>query len=292
MTNTGPFRSVLFVPLTAPRFIEKAAQSVADAICLDLEDAVAPDQKDAARAAAPAAIDTLAASGCAVWVRINAIDSRHSEADLDAIVRPGLSAVMLPKAGSAADIARLEEALSRLEGEPGLDAAKAVAIVPLIETPRGILHAEGVCGASPRVIAAAFGAEDFRAQMRTGDSTAALAYPRAHLAVVCAAAGIEAIDTIDTQYSDLPALEAGMRQVRALGFGGKLCIHPAQVPIANEVFRPGEAELAEARAIVTAFERDGLAKGRAAIPLGGKMIDTPIYWRAKRLLEAAERTEK
>ncbi|MEK7247589.1 MAG: CoA ester lyase, partial [Chloroflexota bacterium] len=107
-------------------------------------------------------------------------------------------------------------------------------------------------------------------------------------AISCRAAGIEAIDTPDPDYTDAERLRKEMRLAKSLGYRGKLCIHPLQVQIANEIFRPGDTEVAEARLIVEAFERDGLAKGLAAIPFDGKMVDTPIYWRAKRLVELAD----
>ena len=112
-------------------------------------------------------------------------------------------------------------------------------------------------------------------------------WARTQLAVACRAAGIQAIDTPDPDYTDTEHLEREMRFARSIGYRGKLVIHPTQVAIANRIFRPSDEEIAEAREVVEAFERDGLAKGLAAISAGGKMIDTPIYWRAKRLLEWA-----
>ena len=115
-------------------------------------------------------------------------------------------------------------------------------------------------------------------------------YARAHVAIACHAARITPIDTPDPDYTDEAHLEREMSLARSLGYQGKLVIHPSQIAIANRVFCPSEAEIAEARTIVDEFEREGLAKGRAAIPLDGRMVDTPIYWRAKRLLEWAEAT--
>jgi citrate lyase subunit beta/citryl-CoA lyase len=112
-------------------------------------------------------------------------------------------------------------------------------------------------------------------------------WARSQVAIACRAAGIVAIDTPEPDYTDEAYIEREMQAARGLGYQGKLCIHPLQVQIANRVFRPSEGEVAEARVIVEAFERDGLAQGRAAIPLEGKMVDTPIYWRAKRLLDWA-----
>ena len=284
------FRSVLFVPVTVPHFVAKAATVGADVACLDLEDAVPWQEKGEARAAAPGAIESIS-KACSVWVRVNGLATGLLDDDLKSIVRPGLGAVMLPKAESVEDVQGLDAALDRLERERGIDLG-TIGIVPLIETAAGVLRAEVICGASKRVVAAAFGSEDFRLQLGVPASTEALRYPRAHLAIVCAAAGVAAIDTVDPQFHDEERNEREMLAVRDLGFAGKLCIHPSQVAIANRVFAPGEAEIAEARRIVETFEREGLAKGRAAIAIEGKMVDTPHYERARRLLEWADRVER
>ncbi|NIR19798.1 MAG: hypothetical protein GTN79_08630 [Gammaproteobacteria bacterium] len=187
----------------------------------------------------------------------------------------------------------LDAQLARLEGEHGIKAG-GVAIVPLLETAKGIMEAYDVCRASKRVTGAIFGAEDFATDMavkrtETGEE---ILWARSMVAVACRAGGIVAIDTPDPNYSDEAHLRREMGLARSLGYSGKLCIHPTQVRIANEVFSPGEDEIAEARAVVEAFEREGLAKGIAAIAVEGKMIDTPIYWRARRLVEWAEAAER
>jgi citrate lyase subunit beta/citryl-CoA lyase len=166
-----------------------------------------------------------------------------------------------------------------------------VAIVPLLETAKGIMEAYGICRASPRISGAIFGAEDYATDMGVQRTEAGgeILWARSLVAVACRAAGIAAIDTPDPNYTDETHLRREMSLAKSLGYAGKLCIHPFQVAIANEVFRPGPEEIAEARAIVEAFERDGLAQGRAAIAVDGRMIDTPIYWRAKRLVDWAER---
>jgi citrate lyase subunit beta/citryl-CoA lyase len=279
-------RSVLFVPAHVARFVEKAPTAGADVICLDLEDAVPPAEKEAARVAARASIGALA-EAADVWVRVNAAEGMV-QADLDAVVLPGLRGVMLPKSDRAEQIQALGEAIGCLEGERGIPVG-AIGIVPLIETAKGVLRAEEVCGTSARVVAAAFGSEDFVADMGVARTVDVLAYPRGHLAVACAAAGIAAIDTVDVEYRDEAHLEREMASAKRLGFSGKLCIHPVQVAIANCMFLPTEEEIKEARAIVQAFEQEGIAKGRAAISLGGKMVDTPHYERARRLLEKGER---
>jgi citrate lyase subunit beta/citryl-CoA lyase len=227
-----------------------------------------------------------------VYVRVNGFWSGLIEGDLEAIVHSGLDGVVISKAESADMIREIDSHLSRLETERGIDAG-SIAIMPLIETAKGVAKSYEICEASPRLTGAIFGAEDYATDMgveRTTEGTEIL-FARTQVAIACRAGGIEAIDTPDPDYTDADHLRREMRLARSLGYRGKLCIHPLPVKIANEIFRPADAEVAEARLIVEAFERDGLAKGRAAIPLGGKMVDTPIYWRAKRVLEAADQTK-
>jgi citrate lyase subunit beta/citryl-CoA lyase len=282
-------RSVMTVPVIVSRFVEKAPDAAADVICLDLEDSVPPEEKEAARPLAARAIDEMPRTGYQMYVRVNGFWTGLIEDDLEAVVRPGLHGIVISKTESAEMVRQAAEWLDRLERKHGMDAV-SVAIMPLIETAKGVVKSAEICEASTRLTGAIFGAEDYATDMgieRTAEG-AEILWARSQMAVACRAAGIEAIDTPDPDYTDAKHLRKEMRLAKSLGYRGKLCIHPLQVQIANEVFRPSEAEVAEARVIVEAFERDGLAKGRAAIPLGGKMVDTPIYWRAKRLVELAE----
>ncbi len=282
-------RSMMTVPVVVQRFVDKAPAARADAVCLDLEDSIPPDEKAAARPLARKAIETMPRSGFALYVRINGYATGLTEDDLDEVIRPGLDGIVLSMTDSAQTVADLDAHLTRLEHEHGIEAG-SVAIVPLIETAKGIMEAYDICRASPRVTAAIFGAEDFATDMAikrtdTGDE---ILWARSIVAIACRAAGIAAIDTPDPNYSDDAHLRREMSKAKSLGYTGKLCIHPTQVQIANEIFSPANDEVAEARALVEAFEREGLAKGIAAIAVDGKMIDTPIYWRARRLVEWAE----
>ncbi len=285
-------RSVLTVPAIVPRFIKKAPASGADVICLDLEDSVPPAEKAAARAPAAKAIADMPRGAYAVFVRLNGPATGLLEGDLLAVVQPGLDGVIVSKANSAEDVQRVAGLLTGLERDRGIEPG-SVAIVPLVETALGIRHCYEICEASPRIVATVFGAEDFATDMgiqRTREGLEVV-WARTQVAVACHAAGITPIDTPDPDYTDEAHLEREMSFGRRLGYRGKLCIHPVQVAIANRVFRPTSQEVQEARVVVEAFEREGLAKGRAAIPFGGRMVDTPIYWRAKRLLEWAEAAE-
>jgi citrate lyase subunit beta/citryl-CoA lyase len=285
-SRTTAMRSVMTVPVIVPRFIEKAPSAKADVICLDLEDSVPPAEKEAARPLAQRAIETLAGGASSIYVRINGYWTGLTDDDLRAMVRPGLHGIVLSKAESVEEVQRADLLITELERECGIEPGM-VALAPLLETAKGIAYAREICAVSDRITAAVFGAEDYATDIgvqRTerGDE---IAWARSWVAVAAHAAAVTPIDTPDPDYTDEAHLRREMELAKSMGYRGKLVIHPTQVAIANEIFRPGEAELAEARLIVEAFERDGLAQGRAAIPLDGKMVDTPIYWRAKRLLE-------
>ena len=287
-------RSVMTVPVIVERFVEKAPSSGADVICLDLEDSVPPAEKLAARPLARKAIETMSEiqglrPSHQIYVRVNGSWSGLIEGDLEAVVRPGLQGVVISKTESVEMIREIDALLERIENQHSMPPGR-VSVMPLLETAKGVARAYAICEASPRLTGAIFGAEDYATDMgveRTSEG-AEILFARTQIAIACRAAGIEAIDTPDPDYTDEDHLRREMRLAKSLGYRGKLVIHPFQVQLANEIFRPTEAEIADARLIVEAFERDGLAQGRAAIPLGGKMVDTPIYWRAKRLLEAAE----
>ena len=283
-----PMRSVLTVPVIVQRFLDKAPSSGADVICLDLEDSVPPAEKANARPLAAKAIETMPRGASALYARLNGLSTGLLEDDLLGVVFSGLDGIILSKTESAAHVQRLDHYLTLLERDRGIEPG-SIAIAPLIETAAGVMNAAEICSASPRIAAAVFGAEDFATDMgvqrtREGEE---IRWARSQVAVACRAAGIVAIDTPEPDYTDEAYLESQMQAARGIGYQGKLCIHPLQVQIANKVFRPSDDEVAEARVIVEAFERDGLAQGRAAIPLEGKMVDTPIYWRARRLLDWA-----
>jgi citrate lyase subunit beta/citryl-CoA lyase len=289
MPDVDMVRSILIFPANVSRFVEKAPASGADAICLDLEDSVPPSEKETARRASREAIAAMPPGGPLVFVRVNGARTGLLEEDLIATVQPGLDGVVLTKMETAEDILRADHYLDILERERGITPG-TVRLIALIETARGLMCSYQICASSARLAGAIFGAEDFATDMgieRSAEGQEVL-WARSQLAIACRAAGVAAIDTPTLDYSDAVALESGMRQGRSLGYTGKLCIHPAQVPVANRVFSPSPAEVAAARELVAAFEREALAKGRASIDIGGKMVDTPMYERAKRILKRAE----
>ena len=287
--STRIMRSVLFVPSIVERFVSRAPQAGADVICLDLEDSVPPAEKANARAMAAGAIASMPGGGRATFVRVNGVHTGLLEDDLLAVIRPGLDGIVLPKTESAGTVERADHYLTILERKSGMEPG-GVGILPLIESAEGVLNAHEICAASARLVGASLGAEDLAADvgLRRSKEARELQWPRAQVAAAAASAGLVAIDTPEPDYSDGEHLERDARVARSLGFRGKYCIHPNQVEVVNRAFSPTADEVAEAREIVRLLDAEGTAKGRAAIPVNGKMIDTPAYWQAKRLLQWAQ----
>lgn len=283
-------RSHLFAPGDDPRLLGKVFEAGADAVVLDLEDAVAPARKaDARRLVAEALARPRSLPGPLVEVRINAVDTGLWGDDLDAVVGPGLAMVRVAKAESAADLAEVAARIDALEVQRGL-APGSIALIPTIESAAGVLRAEAMAGV-PRVWGFAFGATDFLrdigAPPDAGDR--ALLHAQAHLVLVSRAAGLQApIASVHTKLDDEEGLRRTTIEARELGFFGRSCIHPRQVPVVHEVFTPSPAEIASARAIATAWRAavDRQA-GRLALP-DGQFLDRAVALRATALLALAE----
>ncbi|MEV0908992.1 HpcH/HpaI aldolase/citrate lyase family protein [Streptomyces hokutonensis] len=260
-------RTLLFVPGHRPDRFAKAAAAGADGIVLDLEDAVAPDSKDAAR---DHVLAWLSDGGTGI-VRINGPATPWYDRDMAALAEHPRT-VMLPKAERPHQISDL---LARLP--PGS------AVVPLLETAAGVLDARAVC-AVPGVIRAGFGSVDLAAELGVDpDDPTALAYTRSHLVLASAAAGVAPpLDGVTTALDDERALVADAERAAALGFTGKLCVHPRQVPPVNAAFTPSDEEREQARAIVRATA-DRAADGAVTV-VNGRMVDRPVLERAHRLL--------
>jgi citrate lyase subunit beta/citryl-CoA lyase len=290
---TYVLRSLLFVPAHRPRFIEKAPESPADAICLDLEDSVPWNEKPKARDAAAEAIPSMPRTGYMLLVRVNGLETGLLEEELEAIVGPGLDGISLPKADTSRTMQHVDAVLTHLEKMRGLPEGQ-VKVIPWIELALAVVNAYEICTSTRRCIAASFGAEDFSTDMglkRTQEGQE-IAWPRAAMAVACRAANVLPIDTPDTNYKDLEHFERDCRYALSVGYRGKYCIHPSQVEICNRIFSPDPAEVEEARKIVEVFEREGVAKGLGAIGMEGKLVDIPVYVRAQRLLAWAEAASK
>jgi citrate lyase subunit beta / citryl-CoA lyase len=276
-------RSFLFAPGNHPRRVEKALSLDADAVILDLEDAVAIAEKPATRAAIAAALGRPRAG--LLYVRVNAVDTEFCYGDLCAVVRPGLDGIILPKVESAAGLATVNWLLAQLERDQGL-AAGGIDLIPIIETARGLAGIDAILAAETRVKRVAFGAGDFTldVNMQWRRDEAELAYARAHIVTASRAAGIEApLDTVWVDLQDEEGLDASARAALACGYQGKMCIHPNQVGVVNRIFTPSASEIAFAERVVAAFEK-AEAEGVASIQLDGKFIDYPIVYRAQRVL--------
>lgn len=289
---TGPLRSMLFVPADSPRKLAKAQDSRADALILDLEDAVAPAQKPAARAAAAAYVAEQAARlSSQLYVRINPLDSGLALDDLAAVVVPGLAGLMLPKTTSAADVARLGHYLDALEAKAGMPVG-GVRIVPVAtETAQAMLTMHSFQPGMTRLAGITWGAEDLSAAIgaisnREEDGSLSPLYVLANSLCLCAAAAAEvpAIDTLFADFRDAAGLEASCRQSRRRGFKGRIAIHPDQVDVINAAFSPSMAELAAAQRVVDAFAAQPSA---GAVSIDGVMFDMPHLKQARRTLGLA-----
>ena len=278
-------RSFLFAPGNHPRRVEKALSLDADAVILDLEDAVAIAEKPATREAVVAAYREKRTG--LLYVRVNTADTEFCHGDLTATVQAGLDGVILPKVESAATLQTIDWLLGNLERERGLTQG-AIDLVPIIETARGVRDIDAILTAGTRVKHCAFGAGDFTldVNMVWSRQESELAYARARVVTASRAAGIEApLDTVWVYLQDEEGLEASTRMALALGFQGKMCIHPNQVGVVNRVFTPTNADIDFAERVVAAFAR-AEQEGSAAIQLDGKFIDYPIVYRAQRTLDA------
>lgn len=276
-------RSMLFAPGNHPRRVEKCLTLEADAVILDLEDAVAIAEKAAARDAVLAALQQPRRP--AGYVRVNALDTEWGYGDLVAMVRPGVDGIVLPKVQSPADVEKADWLIGCLERERGLPPG-AIDLLPIVETAAGFTRLRAILAAGTRARRVAFGAGDFTLDLGltwSGEETELLPY-RSAFVVESRAAGLE--PPIDTVWIDLPdaaGFERSILTARALGFQGKCAIHPDQVGPINAAFRPTPQELEHARRVVQAFEA-AEAENLAAIRVDGRFVDYPIVDKARRLV--------
>ena len=285
-------RSMLFVPGNAPKMMVSCGYFGADAIIFDLEDAVSPMEKDAARLLVRGAVGNLELNGCEVIVRINGLDTDLWEKDLKAIVPQKPDLIMLPKTANCDDVRKLDSALLTLEVQSGLPAG-GIGILALIETAMGVENAFSIATACGRVAGLFLGAEDLTADLRCQRTKEGheIDYARQRLVMAARAAGIEVYDTPFTDVNDDEGIETDAAYAKSLGFSGKASISPRHLSAINRCFSPTQAEVAYAREVLDAIE-EAKRSGRGAIALHGKMIDAPIVNRAKQTLEAAALIEQ
>jgi len=284
-------RSMLFVPGNAPSMLRDAHIYGPDSVMFDLEDAVSPREKDAARHLVFRALRDYDYAGVERIVRINGLDTPHGLEDIAAVVAGGVDAVRLPKTDGPNDIIAVERAVEAAEKRFGRPAG-SVKLVAAIESARGILSVREIATASARLVAIAIGAEDFVTDMHTSRSPDGIELLAARSMIVLAAraAGIMAIDTVFTGVDDPEGFLREVRLAKQLGFDGKSVIHPSQIALAHSVYTPTAEEIAKARRVLAAAA-EAEAKGSGVISLDGKMIDKPIVERAVRVLALAGEVE-
>jgi citrate lyase subunit beta / citryl-CoA lyase len=280
------WRSLLFVPVTAEKFVRTGADRGADGIILDLEDAVAPSEKERARTLIADAIPQVSRKGADVLVRVNR-PWRLLVRDLEAAVIPGVTALMLTKADSPEFVQAVAEIVDELESERGLTLG-AIQFVVLVETASGFFRIEAIAKAHPRVVAISLGTEDFTADVGMLPDPEGLLYPKQHTLFAARAAGILPMGFVGSiaDFRDQEAFRAIVRRSKRLGFVAASAIHPLQVPVLNEEFSPTEAEVDRAGRMIAAYDA-AFAQGLGAVQFEGAMIDVPVVQRAKNVLARA-----
>ena len=284
------FRSLIFVPGNSMRFVEKAKTLAADIICFDLEDSVPDNEKDAARRIIS---ETLLArrqeySGI-VYVRTNSPESGLIPDDLKAVLQEGIDGIVVPKVNDVSEMLEIKKHIVMLEKERKTD---KIALMPSIETARGVVNAYLIASAEERIKALVFGVFDFLYDMRLDyneHDPLGYSYVRAKIPVDARAAGVHAIDAIWQKIDDIDGLIRDATMARRLGYSGKSIIHPSQIEPVHKVFRPSKNEVEWAKKVVQALgQAMKKGTGRGAIRLEGKMIDAVHYKQAKAILDAAD----
>ncbi len=273
-------RSRLYLPGNEPKFILTARIHEPDAVILDLEDSVAPAEKDAALVLVRNALRALDFGACERMVRINQLPRGLDE--IEPLVRAGANLLLIPKCEDDEEVEAVAERVDKAGGDT------EVWLMPIIETCRGMFKAHKIARASDRIVALTWGLEDYIADLggiKTPDEKESL-WARAQIVNAARAAGIQAIDTVFGDVDDLDGLERSCRAAREFGFEGKGCIHPRQIPVVHRAFTPSHEEVERAQRIVLAY-RDAQARGLGAVSLGSKMIDAPVVKRALRTVKLA-----
>jgi citrate lyase subunit beta/citryl-CoA lyase len=285
-------RSPLFVPGNKANMLTKALGLRPDAFVPDMEDSVPAAEKASARTVIREFLPRLAAVGIPVIPRVNALETGLIEDDLAAVVGPAIYGVSVGKIRTAGDISAISQIVARLERSTGIEQG-SVKLLPWIETAEAIVSCDAICRASERIVAVAFGGEDFTNDLgieRLEDETQVL-YARSRLCVSARAAHVLALDTPYFKLRNPDGLRASALEAKSLGFKGKFAIHPDQIAALNECFSPSPQEIAHAERIVAAFA-EAEARGRASTSLDGWVIDVPVVKRARALLELARRARE
>jgi citrate lyase subunit beta/citryl-CoA lyase len=277
------WRSLLFVPATAERFVAKAHTRGADVIILDLEDSIPPPEKSAARAALPEAAATIHKAGTEVAVRINR-PLELAVPDIAAAVMPQVTALMLPKVMGGEHIRLLSEVVAMREAALGLPIGHT-RFIGIVETPQALPNLVAIAGADPRMAALGVGSEDLATELEAVPGADMLYHFGMMIVAAARGAGILPLGSVGAfaDFRDLEGYRASLQRSRKLGFACTACIHPAHVPIINEEYGVAPAEADRARRLIAAFD-EALAQGLGAVAFEGAMIDLPVVERARRLL--------
>ena len=269
-------RSRLYLPGNNPRYLNSIPVYGSDAIILDLEDSVAIEQKHDARYLVKNALKYLDFGKSEIWVRINKEMARE---DIKQIAYGMPHGLCIPKVEGKEDI----EVIEKIMAEADVD----FHLMPIIETAKGIANANEIAKASDKIVAIAFGAEDYTRDTGAKKTWEALLYPRFSILIAAKSAGIQALDTVYTNVNDEEGLREETKKIVELGFDGKGAIHPSQIEIIHECFTPSPEEIEEAKKIINAIE-EARKKGLGVASLNGKMIDLPVEKKARRILKLAE----
>jgi citrate lyase subunit beta/citryl-CoA lyase len=292
MRPTPPvWRSILYVPGNVPKFIDKAHERGADCVLVDLEDSVQPAQKPEARTMLPETMAKVARGGADVAVRINR-PVRLAIADIEAAVRPGLSALFVTKTESVQHLRLLDEVVTEFEKERGLPVG-GIGFGAMIEHPRALAHIHDIAEHGPRVVSMMLGGEDFALETGSVPGDETLELPKRMVAFAAQAHGVNMIGILGTvaDYSDPEAYKKSAERARRFGFSGGTCIHPGLVTALNEAFTPKPDEVVYARKLIEA-DKKAQAEGRGSFSVDGKMIDIPVIDRARKLLARHDAIER
>jgi citrate lyase beta subunit len=285
-------RSLLFVPGDSRRKIEKAAALGADVVCLDLEDGVALNQKQAARDSIREALSALDFGRSERMIRINAYDTALKTDDVSQTITARPDSVLIPKVESADAVRWLEAQLTVAEATHGWPEGR-IEMLAMVETARGIVNLKEIASASSRLTALVFGAEDLAGDIgaaRTSEGWEVF-YARSAVVTHAAAFGLQAIDMVFVDYNDADGLLREARQGARMGYAGKQLIHPNQIAPVHEAFTPDDAAIAHAKRVVEAYEQNQ-ASGFGAFALDGRMVDMPVVKAAQQVLAKAKAAGK
>jgi citrate lyase subunit beta/citryl-CoA lyase len=281
-------RSLIFVPGNRANMLERALSFNADIIMVDLEDSVPPAEKANARDMAREWVPRLHNEGKRVMVRVNSLDTGLTLDELAAVISPSLHGISIGKAELVWDLQEIDRIIAPLEYASGLGPG-GTKVIPWIENARAVMNVQQMAAASPRILAIAFGAEDYTNDMgiQRTDSGQEVYVPRATVAIAARAAGVASLDGPYVAFRNPEGLQQDAQLARQMGYNGKFAIHPSQIDIINETFSPRPEDVEYARQVVAAWEQ-AEAAGRGSLDLNGKMVDVPVVKRAQNLLSLVE----